>query len=778
MHRCRSITAALILSVLASAAPAQAEDGPPPEPDLVVEDQRYGMLKEPADEGVERVQAATVERGVSALPAPRAGAEVYPRPADGAFDVTGGGFGHGVGMSQYGADGAARQGLTHPQILDFYYPGTRLETRDLGMIRVGITVDSDGTTRLAHRPGLEVSPQVGGTRYALPSGPDQWRVRSTGSQDSSCVLEGRVDGAWSATWPTGMPRSCPVTFSSSREDVVDLYLPNGELRVYRGAITAKHQSAGSVASINVLPMETYLRSVVAAEIPSSFHPQALRSQAVAARTYAARGSNGTASYDTCDTAACQVYSGQGERTGSGSIRSVENGPADAAVASTAGEVLTYRFPSGRKLATTMFSSSSGGHTAAADSSHGYLSAHPDPYDDVSGNRRHAWSAQLPVSALEARYGIARVERLQILRRDGNGNYGGRVLEARVEGFTASGDYTWAFATGIGLRLARPWPTYNTGLSSEYFTVRDESPAPSVTRVAGAQRWSTSEAVSRFWPEAVPVAYVASGLDFPDALSAAATSGVEDAPVLLTDAAALPSQTRQALGQLKPERIVVVGGTSAVHGSVLTALRPYATTREVRRVKGGNRYETAAAMAESYPAGTKTVYLASGADYPDALAGAALAAHQGAPLLLTEATELPSATRRQLDRLDPREVVVLGGKNAINSSTARAAGSYSRTGDFTRLAGTNRFETAERVSLQFPSATSTAVLASGKAYPDALVGAALGGRLGAPLLLTEADGIPTATDRALTRLALTKAYAVGGDSVIEQGVLTALGRYLR
>lgn len=587
-----------------------------------------------------------------------------------------------------------------------------------------------------------------------------------------------MNGAWTATWPSGMPRSCPVTFSSTQEGSVDLYLPNGQLRVYRGEVMARHKSTGTVSTVNALPMETYLRSVVAAEIPSSFHTQALRSQAVAARTYAARGSNGTASYDTCDTAACQVYSGRGERTTNGGIRSVENGPADAAVAATSGEVLTYRFSSGRALATTMFSSSSGGHTAAADSAHGYLRAHPDPYDDVSGNQRHAWSAQLPVSALEARYGIARVERVQILRRDGDGDWGGRVLEARVEGFTASGNYTWAYATGIGLRLSRPFPTYRTGLSSEYFTFGDESPASSATRVAGPHRWSTSQAVSGFWPEGVPVVYVASGLDFPDALSAAATSGVEDAPVLLTDSGSLPSQTREALGRLKPKRIVIVGGTRAIGSSVLTALRQYATTGEVSRVQGGDRYQTAAALAESYPVGAKTVYLASGADYPDALAGAALAAHQKAPLLLTTSTGLPSSTRRQLDRLNPEKVVVLGGENAIGAGTARAAGSYSRSGDFTRLAGTNRFETAEQVSLQFPTSTSTVVLASGTAYPDALVGAALGGRLGAPLLLTEADGIPRATDRALTRLALTKAYAVGGDGVIDQGVLAVLTGYLR
>ncbi|MGI8946675.1 MAG: SpoIID/LytB domain-containing protein [Ornithinimicrobium sp.] len=778
MRPIRVIAATLAASVLLPGSALAAQDPDlPPGPDGVVEDQRYGMLEEPALDGVASVSPAEVVEGVTALPSPEPGAVAYPRPADDVFDVRGGGFGHGIGMSQYGADGAGKQGLDHTQILDFYYPGTTLETRNLGTIRIGITIDDDGATRVAHRPGLRVAPQVGGTTYALPSGREQWRVRSTGTGNSSCALEGRVNGTWSVTWPSGMPRSCPVTFSSPKERSVDLFLPGGQLRVYRGEVTATYTGTEAVETVNALPMESYLRSVVSAEMPSSFHREALRSQAVAARTYSARGSNGTSYYDTCDTTACQVYSGRGERTDSGAIASFENTATDAAVAATPGQVLTYRFSTGQALATTMFSSSSGGHTAAASSAHGYLSAHPDPYDDVDGNRRHAWSAQLPATSLESRYGIDRVERVQILRRDGDGSWGGRVLEARVEGFTAAGDYTWAYATGTGLRLARPWPANSTGLSSSYFTLIAEAPSPSATRVSGTDRWGTSEAVSRFWPTGGPLVYVASGLDFPDALSAAARSGVQDVPVLLTDTDSVPTKTRQALERLRPERIVVVGGSTAVDGTVLAALKPYATTRQVQRVDGGDRYETAAVMAAQYPAGVRRVYLASGADYPDALSGAALAAHQGAPLLLTKPGGLPPSTRRQLDRLNPTEVLVLGGSSAVNTATARAAGAYSQGGGFTRLAGTNRYGTAEQVSRQYPSGTRTAVVASGTAYPDALVGAALGGRRAAPLLLTERNGIPPATKRALDRLSLSRAYAVGGDSVVAERVLNLLGAYL-
>ena len=73
--------------------------------------------------------AAPVAADSRALPAPEAGAEVFLRPADGVFDVVGGGFGHGHGMSQYGADGAAKKGLSHGEILAHYYPGSRLVTR-------------------------------------------------------------------------------------------------------------------------------------------------------------------------------------------------------------------------------------------------------------------------------------------------------------------------------------------------------------------------------------------------------------------------------------------------------------------------------------------------------------------------------------------------------------------------------------------------------------------------------------------------------------------------
>ncbi|MGB7450237.1 MAG: cell wall-binding repeat-containing protein [Ornithinimicrobium sp.] len=710
----------------------------------------------------------------TALPSPQSGAEVYRRPKDGSYTIDGRGFGHGIGMSQYGAHGAGLAGQTHEQILDYYYPGTSLETRSFDPISVGITTDNDGVTRVAHRSGLTVhNAATSSTSYTLPSGRDQWRVIGTSSSPSGCRLQGRSNGAWSTYWPAGMARACPITFGSSTSGSVDLLMPDGSQRIYRGSISAVHTGTTDLQTVNRLPMQSYLRSVVPSEMPTSFHAAALRSQAVSARTYAARGVGGTTTYDTCDTTACQVYRGRGTRTSTGGVTSYEYSSTNAAVRDTDSEVLTYPFSWGRRLATTMFHSSSGGHTAPGSPAHPYLAAHPDAYDDVAANKRHTWRAELPVSTLESTFGIDWIERVQVLKRDGEGEFGGRVETARIEGYDSAGRYTYRDVTGPQLRFARPYPTHSDGLFSHYFTFTDEPTVEPATRIAGSNRYATSAAAAKAWPAGVDVAYVASGRNFPDALTAAARSGVPDAPLLITEPESLPGATAQALNRLQPDRIVVVGGPGAVSGTVLGQLKAYASSG-VARIDGRNRYATAAKVVSDYPANVPRVYLASGEDYPDALAGAALAAHQNAPLLLTKPGSLPASMAEELKRLSPGQLIVLGGSGAVSTSTAREAAQYSDSGTFTRVSGTNRYGTAEAVSRLYPSSRRRAYVASGSAYPDALVAAARAGRQGAPLVLTESTRVPTQTVDALERLSLSSIYVVGGPGVVNDRVQSELG----
>lgn len=296
------------------------------------------------------------------------------------------------------------------------------------------------------------------------------------------------------------------------------------------------------------------------------------------------------------------------------------------------------------------------------------------------------------------------------------------------------------------------------------------------RLAGENRYATAAKVAESWSPGIRVAYVVSGLDYPDALAAASQAGKDGAPVLLSDPASLPKETRQSLTRLRPKKIVVVGGSAAISQTVLNQLRPLAYGGEVVRVAGDDRYRTAAELAGRYAAGVDRVYLASGQDFPDALAGAALAGYQGAPLLLTDGRSVDQSTRAQLARLRPDEVVILGGNTKVTDRVARIASSAADTDAVTRLAGRDRYGTARAVAENFPAGAS-AYVASGTSFPDALVGAARAARQGAPVILTARTGIPTDTARALTRGGPTSIYVLGGSSVISSKVATALAGYL-
>lgn len=192
--------------------------------------------------------------------------------------------------------------------------------------------------------------------------------------------------------------------------------------------------------------------------------------------------------------------------------------------------------------------------------------------------------------------------------------------------------------------------------------------PTVTRLAGANRYETSAAVSStIFPTANRV-FVALGENFPDALVAAAAAGYTSAPVLLTPPDHVPQATLDELVRLTPTTIYVVGGTAAISEMVAQELAPYGT---VVRLAGANRYETAAAVAEEVFVCEGRVFLASGANFPDALVAAAAGGHIGGPVLLVTHDTIPAATRGQLDRLNPQYIWLVGGTAVIGNSVFNA-----------------------------------------------------------------------------------------------------------
>lgn len=374
---------------------------------------------------------------------PAAAADSVVSPLNSNIVITGAGYGHGIGMSQWGAYGAADAGLSYSKILSFYYPSTTLgSVTDGATIRVWISADNDGRLHARPASGLRLT-DSSGKRWTLPTGSKYtlWRVSRSGT---SRVLHYRnASGTWVA-YKSPLSAARAWTFDNPTSGYVTVLLPNGTSRDLRSQVSLRFYGSGA-RTVNILPMESYLLSVVPSEMPSSWPAEALKAQTVAARSYAARFrvKPQTGIYDLCDTTYCQVYKGLATRKGT--TRTVnEFSSTNSAIGATKNRVLTY----GGGIALTMFSSSNGGQTA--DGKTAYLVSKADPYDGRV--RKQVWSVPLSSAKIASAYpSIGTFSGIRV-SRDGDGPWGGRVTSVVVSGtkgsVTVSGG---SFKSKFGLR---------------------------------------------------------------------------------------------------------------------------------------------------------------------------------------------------------------------------------------------------------------------------------------------------------------------------------------
>jgi putative cell wall-binding protein len=343
---------------------------------------------------------------------------------------------------------------------------------------------------------------------------------------------------------------------------------------------------------------------------------------------------------------------------------------------------------------------------------------------------------------------------------------------------AAGSRVWVQRTSIsGFHFGEPDYWYAFAGDPSRVVGGAGSPLPGhVTRLAGADRFGTAAAVSAatFAP-GVPVAYVATGDNFPDALAAGPAAAHRDGPILLVRSNRIPDSTAVELARLRPGAIRVVGGASVISDGVLAALQGYATTGSVTRLSGATRYGTAAAVsADAFAAGVPVAFVATGKNYPDALAGVAAAGASGGPILLTDPNALPGETAAELARLRPGRIVVLGGPSVIVDGVLPALQAYT-TGSVSRIAGMDRYQTSAAVSAQTFSRSSTVFVATGASFPDALGGGPVAGGLPGPLLLVQPTSVPAAIATELGRLGAERVVIFGGPGAVSVGVATELAR---
>ncbi|MEO8208077.1 MAG: cell wall-binding repeat-containing protein [Chloroflexota bacterium] len=328
------------------------------------------------------------------------------------------------------------------------------------------------------------------------------------------------------------------------------------------------------------------------------------------------------------------------------------------------------------------------------------------------------------------------------------------------------------ATSRGLAGVGIWTLgYDRGIEPFWGAITG---AFGTVRMAGPDRYATAAAVSAdaYRPD-VPVAYIATGAAFPDALAAAAAAGAAGAPVLLVTVSAIPSATAAELARLQPGRIVVVGGPSVVSDAVLSGLGVF-TPGGVIRVAGTDRYATAAALsAATYPGGAPIAYLANGAGFADAVSAAPAAARDHGPVLLTRAGILPGSTLAELVRLAPTQVVLVGGASVVNEAIAATITAAIPGVIVSRLAGPDRFATSAAVAATFGPGVPVVYAATGLNFPDALAGAAAAGAQGSPMLITLPTALPLAIRDQIARLRPGRAVITGGPSVVSDAVLAAI-----
>ena len=295
--------------------------------------------------------------------------------------------------------------------------------------------------------------------------------------------------------------------------------------------------------------------------------------------------------------------------------------------------------------------------------------------------------------------------------------------------------------------------------------------PGVHRLAGLDRFETAVAISSRFAPNVPVLYVATGADFPDALTAAAAAAHRGGPLLLTQPDALPAAVRTEIVRLAPARIVVAGGESVVGTAVYDELA--ALTPSISRLGGSDRFETAERLIADAFSSATSAFVATSRDFPDALAASAASRSLGAPVFLVDglARSVRASTVDAMRALGVQTVRIAGASGAVSVDIERQLASGFSV---MRHEGHDRYLTAAAINESVfrgsgaPAVTSV-FIATGSDFADALAGAALAGGLRSPLYITRSECIPHPVAVAINELNPSARVILGGTGAVGDAV---------
>lgn len=299
--------------------------------------------------------------------------------------------------------------------------------------------------------------------------------------------------------------------------------------------------------------------------------------------------------------------------------------------------------------------------------------------------------------------------------------------------------------------------------------------PAAKQLAGADRFETAVKVSRellVSPAAnTATAIIATGLDYPDSLSAASLGAKLNAPLLLSYVNSIPKTTSDELKRIRPKNLIIVGGTGVVNSKVETDLRNLVKSwgGTVERRAGANRYTTSVSIAKRGWSKSDVVFIATGTGFADALSAGAAAGAVNAPVILVpgDTSTLPTDVRDYIRNLGATKAYIAGGTGAVSANMEKSIkAALSAKQEVKRYAGTNRYHTSALIGQDFNTVGGNSYLANGDGFADALAGAVLAGTKQAPLLLSTRNCVPAEVANLNTNTVKpSSVYLLGGSGVL-------------
>ena len=657
------------------------------------------------------------------------------------FYLSGSGWGHGIGLSQYGARGQAAAGRTAAEILAHYYTGTTVAP---------LPDSKDIRVQVQRAATMAVNTTVG--RMQIRTNATDARLVPAGKAVTFSVVGGQVQARYATTDPLGATVNVDLVGANVfvEWDGTRTYNPTGPAAlttvtssggVYRHGFLEMGVLTGQVNAVNVLRLhDEYLYGI--GEMPSSWAAAALDSQAIIARGYALANMGSLKSDCNCnvyDSVKSQHFTGwskENETVGATNYGTLWKAAVDrTSVGLLQGNVVEYQ----GKLATTYYFSSSGGRTQNSEdvwvTAIPYLRSVPDPWSlDPLNNPTYAeWTRAVPQTAMATAFGLPDVASIDLRLRTVAGGMQSTVATSSA-GVTAT-------LSGEVLRT-------RLGLPSSWVS------RPAI-RVAGADRYSTSVQVAQRASPTGRTVVIVSGLNasLVDGLVAGPLARSLGAPVLLVGQT-IPAATRAELIRRSAEHAIIVGGPSAVSESVAADLGTLGIA--VERVSGADRYATAAAVAIRVGAPSTAAIVASGdsASLADALSASGPASALQRPIVLVQRDSVPAATSAVLQTLGVTVTTCIGGTGVISEAVRTALPSCSRA------AGADRWETSVAVADAFSGLVpATKVTVTGGRNAN-LVDALGAGSMGQLVLLVP----PTAPPASVVAW-LQKSYSILGLEVV-------------